>query len=182
MGVRLTSHWTAAAFTGLLSVPGWGWVKGEWMNEWMNGWMNFSFNFWKSGAHGGMILTGENRRTRRKTCPSATLSTTNPTGLTRARTQATAVRGRWLTAWAMARPWIPVNEWHSVVPSEHGTLHALKQWTGHTNRWYVSDCLHSAASKTNWRVLVSIYSVITESCFDYSLSSSVQYYCTGSNS
>jgi hypothetical protein len=26
---------------------------------------------------GGMILTGENRR--RKTCPSATLSTTNPT-------------------------------------------------------------------------------------------------------
>jgi hypothetical protein len=26
-----------------------------------------------------MILTGENRRTRRKTCPCATLSTTNPT-------------------------------------------------------------------------------------------------------
>jgi hypothetical protein len=26
-----------------------------------------------------MKLTGENRRTRRKTCPSATLSTTNPT-------------------------------------------------------------------------------------------------------
>jgi hypothetical protein len=26
-----------------------------------------------------MILAGENRRTRRKTCPSATLSTTNPT-------------------------------------------------------------------------------------------------------
>jgi hypothetical protein len=31
------------------------------------------------GNHGGMILTGENRRTRRKTCLSATLSTTNPT-------------------------------------------------------------------------------------------------------
>jgi hypothetical protein len=29
--------------------------------------------------HGWMILTGENQRTRRKTCPSATLSTTNPT-------------------------------------------------------------------------------------------------------
>jgi hypothetical protein len=28
---------------------------------------------------GGMILTGERRRTRRKTCPSATLSTKNPT-------------------------------------------------------------------------------------------------------
>jgi hypothetical protein len=30
-------------------------------------------------SDGGIILTGENRRTRRKTCPSATLSTTNPT-------------------------------------------------------------------------------------------------------
>jgi hypothetical protein len=30
---------------------------------------------WSSG---GMILTGENRRTRRKTCTSATLSTTDP--------------------------------------------------------------------------------------------------------
>jgi hypothetical protein len=29
--------------------------------------------------HGGMIFTGENRRTRRETCPSAALSTTNPT-------------------------------------------------------------------------------------------------------
>jgi hypothetical protein len=28
---------------------------------------------------GGMILTGENRRTQRKPCSSATLSTTNPT-------------------------------------------------------------------------------------------------------
>jgi hypothetical protein len=30
-------------------------------------------------SDGGMILTGENRRTRRKTCPSAILSTTKPT-------------------------------------------------------------------------------------------------------
>jgi hypothetical protein len=30
-------------------------------------------------SHGGNILTGENRRTGRKTCPSATLSTINPT-------------------------------------------------------------------------------------------------------
>jgi hypothetical protein len=29
--------------------------------------------------NGGMILTGENRRTRRKPCTSATLSNTNPT-------------------------------------------------------------------------------------------------------
>jgi hypothetical protein len=33
-------------------------------------------NDWSSGE---MILTGENRRTRRKTCPSTTLFTTNPT-------------------------------------------------------------------------------------------------------
>jgi hypothetical protein len=30
-------------------------------------------------SDGGMILTGENRRTRRKTCPSTILSTTKPT-------------------------------------------------------------------------------------------------------
>jgi hypothetical protein len=30
-------------------------------------------------SDGGMILTGENRIRRRKTCPSATLYTTNPT-------------------------------------------------------------------------------------------------------
>jgi hypothetical protein len=35
----------------------------------------FSFQ-WSTG---GMKLTGENRSTWRKTCPSATLSTTNPT-------------------------------------------------------------------------------------------------------
>jgi hypothetical protein len=30
-------------------------------------------------SDGGTILTGESRRTRRKTCPSSALSTTNPT-------------------------------------------------------------------------------------------------------
>jgi hypothetical protein len=30
-------------------------------------------------SNGGMILTRENQRTLRRTCPSATLSTTNPT-------------------------------------------------------------------------------------------------------
>jgi hypothetical protein len=37
------------------------------------------FHFSKSWSTGGMKLTGENRSTRWKTCPSATLSTTNPT-------------------------------------------------------------------------------------------------------
>jgi hypothetical protein len=54
-------------------------------------------------SHGG-ILTGENRRARRKTCPSATLFTENPRGLTRARTCISAERGRWLTARATIRP------------------------------------------------------------------------------
>jgi hypothetical protein len=55
-------------------------------------------------SHGEIILTGKNRPTRRKTCPSATLSTTNPTWNDPARTWAFEVRDRWLTAWAMARP------------------------------------------------------------------------------
>jgi hypothetical protein len=46
--------------------------EGEWVNEWMNEWMSewknyfYFFNFRKCGAHCGIILTGENRRTRRK--------------------------------------------------------------------------------------------------------------------
>jgi hypothetical protein len=63
--------------------------RGEWMNEWIK---ELFFNFRKSGAHGRMILTGENRRTRRKTCPSTTFSTINSTGFTWSRTQAAAVR------------------------------------------------------------------------------------------
>jgi hypothetical protein len=60
-------------------------------------WYEFGERRWND------ILTGENRRTRRKTCPSATLPTTNPTSLTPARTWASAVRGRRLTTWAMAQ-------------------------------------------------------------------------------
>jgi hypothetical protein len=50
-----------------------------------------------------MILTMENRRTRRKICPSATLSTTHR-GLTRARSQVSAARHRRLTTCAKVRP------------------------------------------------------------------------------
>jgi hypothetical protein len=51
--------------------------------------------------HSGMLLTAKHRR---KTSPSATLSTQILYGLTQAWTQAFAVRGRRLTAWDMARP------------------------------------------------------------------------------
>jgi hypothetical protein len=49
--------------------------------------------------HFGMMLTGENRRTRIKTCPPQI-----PHELIRARSRASVVRGRQLTASVMARP------------------------------------------------------------------------------
>jgi hypothetical protein len=51
-----------------------------------------------------MKLTGENRSTRGETCRSAICPPQIPHGLTRDRTRASAVGGRRLTAWAMARP------------------------------------------------------------------------------
>jgi hypothetical protein len=59
-----------------------------------------------------------------KTCPPQI-----PHGLTRDRTRAYAVRGRWLTAWAMARPMKQVTYWgstnirfHRTKFSRHGDL------------------------------------------------------------
>jgi hypothetical protein len=72
------------SLTGPLSIP-------QMIHEWI----------WSSG---GMILTGENRRTWRKTCPSDTFPTANHTRLTWARTWAAALGSRRLTAWAMALP------------------------------------------------------------------------------
>jgi hypothetical protein len=58
---------------------------------------------YEDGDFGGMIIGRGNRRTRTKTCPSATLSTTNPTWPDGAQTQAAAVRSHRLTTWPMAR-------------------------------------------------------------------------------
>jgi hypothetical protein len=55
-----------------------------------------------------MKLTGENRSTRRKTCPSATLSTTNPTWADPGSKPGLRGEGRRLTTWAMARPNSPL--------------------------------------------------------------------------
>jgi hypothetical protein len=55
-------------------------------------------------SHGVIILRGENRRTRRKPVPVPLCSLQIPHGLTWTRARASAVRGRRLTAWAMARP------------------------------------------------------------------------------
>jgi hypothetical protein len=48
-------------------------------------------------SHCWMISTRKNKTTRRKTCPSSTLSTTNPDRLTLARTWSSALRGQPLT-------------------------------------------------------------------------------------
>jgi hypothetical protein len=63
----------------------------------------------------GMILTGENRRTRRKTCPVPLCPPQIPHGLTRERTRASAVRGRRLTTWAKARPVSRSHYWHNIA-------------------------------------------------------------------
>jgi hypothetical protein len=51
-------------------------------------------------GEGGMMMTGENRRTRGKSVPLPLCPSLIPLGLT----QFSAVRGLRLTAWAMARP------------------------------------------------------------------------------
>jgi hypothetical protein len=71
-------------------------------------------------SHSGMISTGENRRTRRKTCPTATLSTRH--GLYLARTRASEVRGRRLTAWVMAWPIIVLLFVMSSIHPHHHIL------------------------------------------------------------
>lgn len=55
---------------------------------------------------GGMILTDDNRSTRRKNCHSATLFTINPTWTDVGSFRASKVRGRRLTSWALIRPFV----------------------------------------------------------------------------
>jgi hypothetical protein len=101
-GWDLTSLWIAAAFTGILLVPGWEWKENEWMNE-----LFFLFSeMWSPQWNN--IDRGKPKDSR-KTCPIATLSTTNPTGLTRALTH--------LTAWAMAR--LPTSARPSLILSSY---------------------------------------------------------------
>jgi hypothetical protein len=79
-------YWVHSALRPLLAYcicPGWLW---EWRSWWYE-------RFWKGKP-----------KYSEKACPDATLSTTNPTCQTRARTRAAAVRSQWLTASAMARP------------------------------------------------------------------------------
>jgi hypothetical protein len=61
------------------------------------------------------ILTEENRRTRRKAYPSPLCPWQIPHGLTRARTRASAVRGRRLSTWAMTRPCEICYNWRRIM-------------------------------------------------------------------
>jgi hypothetical protein len=68
----------------------------------------------------------------RKTCLSATLSTTNPTWNEPERIRTSAVRGMRLTAWVMSRLTRRVNPWRnrsgwrqSVIPSQAAHLNIL---------------------------------------------------------
>jgi hypothetical protein len=63
-------------------------------------------------------LTGEFQRTSRKTCPSATLTTTNPTWLDPGANRDSTVRERSLTARAVTRPeqgYTPWSEFEGVL-------------------------------------------------------------------
>jgi hypothetical protein len=83
-GVRLSPLGTSATVWPIVPAPinRWWWM---WSSRWNENWQ-------------GKPKYSE------KTCPSATLSTTNPTWPDLARTRAAAVGSRRLTAWAMARP------------------------------------------------------------------------------
>jgi len=59
----------------------------------------FSGKYTNVESNGGMILTGENVRTRRKSCPSAILSTTNPTWTDRVWTRAFVLHQRRSLPW-----------------------------------------------------------------------------------
>jgi hypothetical protein len=60
----------------------------------------------ESGAVSGMRIGRGNRSTGRKPAPVPLCPPQVPNYLTWARTRATAVGSRWLTAWAMERPWL----------------------------------------------------------------------------
>jgi hypothetical protein len=64
----------------------------------------------------------ESKRTRKKTCPSATLTTTNPKLTYPAGTWASILRSQRLTAWAVARPSCVVPLEATNAPLNNGHL------------------------------------------------------------
>ena len=96
-----------------------------------------------------MKLTGENRRTRGKSCPKI------PHELTRDRTRASAMRGRWLTAWAMKRPWRLLILFLSYTNSFQNLTTCLR---------YASASFHVAYSPQIFLLKFHVY-FLTSLCF-----------------
>jgi hypothetical protein len=95
--------------------PGWLWWWRFWWNEDCQGRLKYS----------------------EKTCPSATLSTTNPTCQTRARTQAAAVGSQRVTAWAMARPLCDTEGYRST------DIAVTSVWSVELRKWKRNNWLRS---------------------------------------
>jgi hypothetical protein len=105
-----------AATPGLLYLPGWLW-----------GWSWWNERFWQ-----GKPMYSE------KTCPDATLSTTNPTCHTRAWTRAAAVGSQRLTASALAQPQISWLSHRLCTNKPHGVTSQSPQreLKSHNSKWH----------------------------------------------
>jgi hypothetical protein len=72
-------------------------------------------------SHGGMILAGENGRTRRETCPSDTMSTTNPTWSDPVANP--VLRGeRPVRQLYEVLKWLPKSKFRNILPVLHSIL------------------------------------------------------------
>jgi hypothetical protein len=114
-----------------------------------------------------MKLTGENRQLGEKPVPVPLCPPQTPHGLIRDRTRASAVEGRRLTAWAMARPLFMCFVWIS----EQTALVSL-----YNTYWMVfiteTECVYCAV----WTESLSIIQVIlrfVKGCYDNSSQSPI---------
>jgi hypothetical protein len=76
---------------------------------------SFFTKFYKYWSTSGMKLTGRNRQLGENPVPVPLCPPQIPHGLTRDRTRASAVRGRRLTAWAMAWPLIVLTQFIAFI-------------------------------------------------------------------
>jgi hypothetical protein len=90
---------------------------------------------------------GKTEQLGRKICPSATLSTTNPTWIDRAWTRASAVTGRRLTTWATARPTMHGYVWKIQILHFNNFVRILLLM----DKWFVL-CMYRKGSRSNTKL------------------------------
>jgi hypothetical protein len=104
--------------------------------------------------HGEMLFTGEIDQLREKPAPVPLCPPQNPNGLPRARLRVSAMRGRRLTAWAMARPF-------SGLQIQYGTGKQRQnaQCTGLPNlfRPRIGDPIYTRFCKPRFRISVVLF-------------------------